>query len=175
MLTDEEQRIRAQKISSLYLTPLKRNTTATVMIEKLSLKATLSAAVFFSVPPILANTLYDFYYLGSFTTVADIQAGSILFIGMLMAVFGMFVLCLKTCFNILYKTYSSAGTIYWLSFIACFTLVPFLRVFTSEQDGQGVIELLTRASFFSLCCLILTSVIFILITKLTLKIVNQKK
>ena len=174
MLTEDEQKKRAQKISSLYLTPLKRNNDETLIAEKMRWRPILAAALFFCVPLIFANTLYDFYFLGTYTNVADIQAASILFIVMLLALFAAFVICFKASFDVLYNTYSNARAIYWLSFVATFTFVPFLRIFISGKDGQSISELVVHDSVFAGACIVLTSLLFVLVTKIVLRLANPK-
>jgi hypothetical protein len=169
MLTDKEQKARALKVSSLYLTPLKQSPKALA-----SRMPTLKAATLFSIPLFCANTLYNFYFLGTYTNVTDIQAASILFIVLLFGLFGLFVICFRASFAMLYNTYSRGGTIFWLVFVTTFTLVPFIRVLTTGSAGQGILELLVRCSIFALSCTLLTGLIFVSITKIVLQLTNQK-
>jgi hypothetical protein len=175
MLTDKEQKARALKVSSLYLTPLKQSPKALASrIETYKWMPTLKAATLFSIPLFCANTLYNFYFLGTYTNVTDIQAASILFIVLLFGLFGLFVICFRASFAMLYNTYSRGGTIFWLVFVTTFTLVPFIRVLTTGSAGQGILELLVRCSIFALSCTLLTGLIFVSITKIVLQLTNQK-
>jgi len=174
MLSDEEEKARALKVSKLYLTPLKRKTDATSWTETFNWSITLQAAVFLAVPLIFANTLYDFYFLNTYTNLADIQAASMIFIVMLMATVGLFILCFRAGFNAIYNRYATGRTIFLLSLIAIISIVPFVRTFTSGSTGQELAELVVRCSIFAVACLILTTVIVALITKIVLAVTTQK-
>jgi hypothetical protein len=174
MLSDEQQKARALKISSVYPTPVNRSTKKEPQIEVFKLRPTILAAFLFSIPLFSANTLYNFYTLGKYTSTADVQAASIMFILMLFALLVVFIVCFRCSSNILYANYSGSSVIFWLSFVATFTIVPFLRVFLSGQSGQGIIELILRNSIFLIASIIVTSFIFILITKIVLKYSNKR-
>lgn len=169
MLSDEEQKARAIEISKIYPAPGSRQSLTETVKEEFKLKPTVLATFLFSIPLIFANTLYDFYTLGKYTSTADVQAASIVFILLLFALFITFVVCFKACHTILYSNYSASSSIFWLSLVTISVVLPFFRLLISGQPGQALPELLIRSSIFMLVCMIVTALIFMLITKFTLK------
>ena len=174
MLSDEEEKARALKVSKLYLTPLKRKTDATSWIEKFSWSVTIQAAIFMAVPIILANTLYDFYFLSTYTNLTDIQAASMLFIVMLILIGGLLILCFRASFNTIYNRYATGRTIFLLSLIAGISFIPFIRTLTTGAAGQELPELVIRSSLFAAACLVLSIIIFAVITKVVLVVTTRK-
>ena len=171
MLTDAEQKKRAQQISQLYNVPLKRKA------EKPSAYAgkwAVLAGVVFTVPAIYLYFILFFFNNINYTNLADVQAAGIAFIVQFLGWGVLVIACLKYFKDTLYNHYPSLGITFWASFLLLSTLYLFLMQTLPGSSPQTSEEILSRAGLFSILSFGASVALLLLVTFVVHKVSSKQ-
>lgn len=145
MLSDEEQKKRAERISKLYNTPLKRKP---VKASRYLMRWAVLSAVIFCIPAIYLYFILFFFNNISYSNLTDVQAAGIAFIVQFIGWGVLIIFCLKYFRETLYNHYMGVRLIFWTSLLV---LVPFFIYLMQTIPGsppQTLEEIMSRAGLF---------------------------
>lgn len=145
MLSDEEQKRRAEQISKLYNSPLKRKVTKPA---RYAVGWAILSAVIFCIPAIYLYFILFFFNNITYSNLTDVQAAGIAFIVQFIGWGVLIIFCLKYFRDTLYNHYMGVRLIFWTSLLV---LVPYFIYLMQTIPGnppQTMEEIMSRAGLF---------------------------
>ncbi len=149
MLTSEEERQRAIKVSKLYLRTSKKSIDKKLQINhSFRWSKIIMPSIVLSVPFIAANVVYAIFTDLDYLTRSDVAAGGIVFILSFLSVVYCIYLGLKYFLDKLERTVINARLIFWLTILFSVPPIMFLRHLIIGNSTQGIYSLLSEAAFY---------------------------
>jgi hypothetical protein len=151
MLTPEQEKQRALKISQLYYEPSKTLNDPTVEVPySFDSRFSFKLSLLFVLPLIITNIVFSFYFDMTYLSPSDIQAASIVFIMALMVIGVVLYQSAKYFYNQLSLRYQSYKAIFWATTFLLLPLLLFVRFLLAGMLPQSIPELIVRCVVFSL-------------------------
>ncbi len=143
MLTKEQERQRALKISKLYFEARKEPRKINVRPRRVfSWSQVVKLSVAFVLPFVIESIIYSFFVDLGYNTISDVQAAGMVFIALLIIIGIWMIFALKRFRDGLGDMVVSSNSIFWL---ACFFIIPttfllrLLFIGNSVKDGLFLI------------------------------------
>jgi hypothetical protein len=171
MLTDTEQKKRAQQISQLYNAPLKRQAAKPVVYQA---KWAVLAGVVLTVPAIYLYFILFFFNNINYTNIADVQAAGMVFIVQFLGWGVLVIFCLKYFRDVIYNHFTSLGITFWLSFLFLSTFYIYLMQVIPGVSLQTPDHMLLRAGLFFALSAGASVALLIFITYLVHKLTSKQ-
>ena len=156
MLNKQEQEKRAKYISGLYGKPLKRKVADNTASRQHRWAVSFFAGSLLLLPFLISSAVFGFYNNYPYTSLADVQAGSILFVIYFIGLVALFIIFLKITANELRRRYSTGRFIFLGTIFIMIPIYYWLHKLIVWHDPQEINEIVVRVSIYAVIAYFVT-------------------